>query len=189
MSTENKPNEDVFEDRCHPDAVASGPFKFKPPVWREDNTCSHCGGMRPSLILAAIKSGAEVCPTDKSYKIYVTMPDPDVGKPKVVSVMNFTPEDYNPAERGYVKADPEVLKASGWSGENAHWMMIAATLPTREVKCYLNHFSESQALEFVRLVETKQMKLAYPGRFYRPLAFGRYKDAIERLLAELKTRN
>jgi len=38
----------------------------------------------------------------------------------------------------------------------------------------------------VRLHEAGKIKLGYPGHFYRPLAFGRYKDAINQLLAELK---
>ena len=186
MSEAQNPLEDIFEDRCHPSVVASGPFKFDPPHWREDGTCSHCGGCKPSIILEAVRNGAEVEPTDKSYKIYVEIPDPNEGQVRVVSTMNFTPEDYDPAERGYVKADPAKLKESGWHSEGVEWMQLAPRGPLMRVKCYLNHFGESQALEFVRLIESGKMKISYPGHFYRPLAFARYKESIQKLLVELK---
>lgn len=178
--------QDIFEDRCHPAVV-----RFGTPHWREDNTCAHCGGIRPSIAMKHIREGAEVTPTDKSYKIYVDVPDPKVGQMRVVSTMNFTPTDYNPEDRGYVKADPEVLKASGWGtgdsdySKGIQWMMLKPHDAIMNAKCYLNHFSESQALEFVRLIETKKMNIAFPGHFYRNLAFGRYKEAIEKLWQEL----
>jgi hypothetical protein len=126
--------EDVFWGRCAP-ASMSPVFNYdREPKWRDDGTCSHCGGMRPSIALKAIREGAEVEPTDKNYKIYlrgINVPGCPAGK------------------------------------------------------CYLNHFSESQAVEFVVLNETGKMKLAYPGRFYSGLCFGIYKDAIEKALKEL----
>lgn len=53
-------------------------------------------------------------------------------------------------------------------------------------KCYLNHFSEAQAVEFVLLWQTGKMKLAHPGSFYSGLCFGLYKEAIQKALAALK---
>ena len=122
---------DIFWGRCSPKTEAEKAV-FKPPFnedphWREDNTCSHCGGLRPSLALEKIRAGAEVIPTDKNYKIYV----------------------------------------------DGH------------TKCYLNHFSESQAVEFVLLNHQGKMKLAFPHKFYSGLCFGIYKDAIKKALAEL----
>jgi len=114
---------DIFTDRCEGGA------------WRDNDTCDFCGGCRPSIALAAIKAGATVSPTDKSYKRYV--------------------------EGGDVR------------------------VPSCGGKLYLNHFSEAQALEFVRLDVTGQMRVAHPGYFYSKLAFGRYKDSIQALLAEL----
>lgn len=51
-------------------------------------------------------------------------------------------------------------------------------------KCYLNHFSESQAVEFVLLQKSGKMKLKYPGHFYSGLCFGIYKEAIQKALAK-----
>lgn len=64
--------EDVFHERCHPKNVVGGPFKFEAAVWRADDTCSHCGGKRPSLVLKALAEGtATIEPSDKGYKLYI----------------------------------------------------------------------------------------------------------------------
>ena len=66
---------DIFWGRCAvktAEEIKASPFVYDhemaQPHWREDNTCSHCGGMRPSIALKAIREGAEVVPTDKNYK-------------------------------------------------------------------------------------------------------------------------
>ncbi len=39
--------------------------------WREDQTCTFCGGLDPDYLLDCIDAGiAELTPTDKSYKVY-----------------------------------------------------------------------------------------------------------------------
>ena len=131
---------DVFWGRCAvktAEEIAASPFvydhKLSQPHWEPDGTCSHCGGMRPSIALKAIREGALVEPTDKNYKIYV--------------------------------------KGVNLPGCPAN-------------KCYLNHFSEAQAVEFVLLAHTGKMKLATPGHFYSGLCFGVYKAAIEKALHE-----
>lgn len=49
---------------------------FRPPFngearWRADGTCSYCGSMSAEAFFEAIGAGAELTPTDKSYKVYV----------------------------------------------------------------------------------------------------------------------
>lgn len=39
--------------------------------WR-DGRCSFCGSMAPDAFLAEARAGAELVPTDKNYKVYVT---------------------------------------------------------------------------------------------------------------------
>lgn len=120
--------EDVFKGRCTPGSIPEVFTYSKIPYgWRKDNTCSHCGGLRPSIALKMISEGASVTPTDKSYKMYV----------------NGT-------------------------------------------KCYFNHFSESQALEFVRMIEEKTMKIGHPGHFYSNIAFGEYREVIHKYLDSRK---
>lgn len=50
-----------------------GPWQRAPDLdrWREDRTCSFCGGLDPIEALTRIGAGAEVVPTDKSYKMYL----------------------------------------------------------------------------------------------------------------------
>ena len=127
-----KLEEDVFGGRC--DQIEYDD-RFPIPHWKDTDTCSHCGSMRPSIALKAIRDGAKVTPTDKNYKIYV-----------------------------------EGINLPGCPAN----------------KCYLNHFSESQAIEFVLLWETGKMNLACPGTFYSGLCFGIYKDAIEKAIGDLK---
>ena len=40
--------------------------------WREDNTCSWCGSLKPAEFFAALDRGAEYVGTDKSYKAYLS---------------------------------------------------------------------------------------------------------------------
>ena len=39
--------------------------------WQYDGTCSYCGSISEDMLFQAIEDGAEITPTDKSYKIYV----------------------------------------------------------------------------------------------------------------------
>jgi hypothetical protein len=49
-----------------------GPFNLpEKDEWRADKTCSFCGSLDPAEALKLIEAGEELCPTDKSYKMYV----------------------------------------------------------------------------------------------------------------------
>lgn len=186
MDTPNTESEsDTFWGRCDPDVVARGPFKFQAPEWRADNTCSHCGGLRPSLALKAIREGAEVTPTDKNYKIYVVVPDPEAGKTRVVGSRNFPPEE---GDTSWHKVDDD-LKAKypgvNFSGTFGDWVQFDVHKAVHTAKCYFNHFSASQAVEFLTLLKLGKMKVAYPGHFYNGMCFARYKDEIEAALSKL----
>ena len=51
---------------------SKSPFKLPTDSkWRDNNTCSWCGGLNPDVALNMIENGAIVGPTDKNYKIYV----------------------------------------------------------------------------------------------------------------------
>jgi hypothetical protein len=54
-----------------------GSWKQEPDLdsWVDGATCSFCGPLRPDLFIEAIVVGAEICPTDKSYKCYVALAD------------------------------------------------------------------------------------------------------------------
>lgn len=58
--------------RAIEDGSVSPVFKFGTEhVWREDGTCSYCGGLSEDKFFEAVEAGLEVTPTDKSYKAYV----------------------------------------------------------------------------------------------------------------------
>lgn len=68
---------------------------YKPPFngeasWRENGTCSYCGSLRPDAFFTAIEAGAELIPTDKSYKAYVRGEGYDHAK---VYFQHFSAED------------------------------------------------------------------------------------------------
>lgn len=46
----------------------------KSEKWREDYTCSFCGGINPDKVIELIKKGYRVSRTDKNYKIYIETP-------------------------------------------------------------------------------------------------------------------
>ena|SRR5215469_8204438 len=49
-------------DAANADTWSLGPYK---------GVCSYCGSITPEALFKAIEEGAEVTPTDKSYKIYI----------------------------------------------------------------------------------------------------------------------
>lgn len=40
-------------------------------VWTTDRKCTWCGSLHPDDLMAYIKSGKSITPTDKTYKIYL----------------------------------------------------------------------------------------------------------------------
>lgn len=163
-----------------------GPDSNQRNEWRADDTCSFCGGWRPSRFLEAIAQGCEVTPTDKSYKLYIDVPDPDAGKMRIYGSSNSVEK---PSGDGWERWDNARAKADGWGEKDDpddNWMLIGPTPALKTMKCYTNHFSEAQAVAFVELCETGKVKFKFPGHLYRPLAFGEYRDAITRKLTEIK---
>ena len=57
-----------------PNSPFQAPFNGE-ATWREDRTCSYCGSLHPDVLFEQIEKGAEITPTDKSYKIYVKLID------------------------------------------------------------------------------------------------------------------
>ncbi|GGH14647.1 hypothetical protein GCM10007036_14120 [Alsobacter metallidurans] len=129
---------------------------------RADGTCSYCGSITEQAFFAAVEAGLEVTPTDKSYKVYVDVPEERAGQPRVVSV---TGGDDQPGP-DWIPADPAHLEASGWMGGGYNWMQLAPRGATRQAKFYLEHLSYEGQIRFVALVNAKGMQLAYPGFFY-----------------------
>lgn len=161
-----------------------GPDSDQKNEWRPDDTCSFCGGWRPSLALAAIKAGATVTPTDKGYKIYIEVPNPDAGKLHVCGWAN-----HDKVGEGWEKFTRERAAELGYTpdeDDEPGFILVAPHGPTLTRKVYTNHFSESQAVELVVLNEKKEIKFNVPGYFYSGLAFGEFNEAITKAVTEVR---
>lgn len=110
MTTDNAPN---VTQTCPRRMEEFGPWEHKEGLdtWKERDgasVCSFCGSLNPEVFLDKAAAGAEIEPTDKSYKAYLD----------------------------------------------------------KNQKFYFQHFSREQRIEFVRRMNAKELKLAYPGHFY-----------------------
>jgi hypothetical protein len=148
-------------------------FKLEPSQWREDGTCSYCGSISPEEFLKAAKEGCELGPTDKNYKVYIKLVEPNPEELRVISAINHDPKH---DQSKWIPADPEVLKNSGWGSDSGYkWMMLAPKGPTKHAKFYFEHLNEDQKREFIELLNAKTLNIGYPGHFYNPPFFCSYK--------------
>ena len=135
--------------------------------WREHDpgvpTCSYCGSLRPDVFFAAVEAGAEIVPTDKSYKVYVCMPDPRAGAQRVISK---THRRESPGD-GWVMADDE---AYGELRDGDHcWVEYGPRPALMRAKFYTVHLNRDHAARLRILIDTGSLNIGYPGRFYNGL--------------------
>lgn len=63
--------ERMLDPESHPCYRDDGSVIPPQDGWRNDGTCSYCGGLSPERLFACIGNGCELVPTDKNYKVYV----------------------------------------------------------------------------------------------------------------------
>lgn len=125
--------------------------------------------------MAAVRAGAKVEPTDKSYKIYLSGIKRE-GDPKELRVISSSSSpvfggksynDLNPEEKAAVKAHCTFMTKKEMK---AGYYKFAEWGETVEGKFYTPHFTD-QALvdEFYELMQAGKIKFGYPGHFYRAL--------------------
>lgn len=125
--------------------------------YREDGTCSFCGSLNPDQFMSHVEAGTELGPTDKNYKVYIDVPNRDVGKPV------FTQGHTNPtpADVERMKADPT------WAEVRPRvWERTQPAGPIMHAKFYFQHLTPSQCVRFVELLNAGKVKIGEPGRFY-----------------------
>lgn len=63
------------DESPNPDAYP-GPdtFEANHGLVSQARGCSYCGSMSPDEFMEAVRSGAELGPTDKNYKVYIKLP-------------------------------------------------------------------------------------------------------------------
>lgn len=112
-------------------------------VWTGDSNCSYCGSLHPDVFMERIEAGTvKLCPTDKSYKVYVHAEPDSAG-----FFQTFRGPD-----------DPGGDDPSKW---------VWTTRETNQTKFYFQHLSVDQRKRFVELLNEKKLKLDVPGYFYR----------------------
>ena len=109
--------------------------------------CSYCGSLHPDSFMECLRDGCLVEPTDKNYKAYIELPNPKVGK-RVCIGSSYPSKNW-------------LKRKLGWS-DKTHG--IAG--PTITAKFYYRHLSTAQMQEFVKLLNAKELSVAYPGHFY-----------------------
>lgn len=128
-------------------------------------SCSFCGSLHPDRFIALVREGWIVGPTDKSYKVYFARP--------------YTADEVADRKRRWLEADTTARAIRDLGGRDGktpeqidadleqQWARLPSQDGATVAKFYLQHLSEAQRDEFIDLVNNGQMKIGYPGRFYR----------------------
>lgn len=150
---------------------------FRPDhgVIGQSRGCTFCGSMPPDDFLAAVRAGAEIGPTDKSYKLYVSQPNPE---PDKLHPLSATPRGSQlrasnltelPWHEMSGEQRDEALKIFGDDASDRYGSIGFGTRPTLDGKFYTQHLSPEQSAEFWDLWQSGQVRWGYPGGPYRPL--------------------
>ena len=155
----------------HSDALVDCPRKAEGAVFRHNDhrdywdtddgnrTCSYCGSMHPNDFFVAIASGAEIGPTDKSYKVYVDVPHPQAGQ--TIQIGSQTGPAF---DRDGKPNLPDLTEAEIAAGRyDRPTMGVAATT---QAKFYFQHLDEAGKIKFIDLVNAKKITFGYPGHLY-----------------------
>lgn len=131
--------------------------------WREDGTCSYCGSISADAFFVAITAGCEIGPTDKDYKVYVDLVEPN---PDELTVKGTSNAKDRPGPN-WVPADAAALEKAGFSSKYTTWMLYEPRGPKKFGKFYFQHFTVDERKRFVDLLNAKAIKIGHPGHFYR----------------------
>lgn len=130
-------------------------------------TCSFCGSLHPDDVLAHLRNGVEIHPTDKNYKGYLMAPDPKAGQRRIDGMSNANERPGANWIQVTEEHLPE-LRAAGWGTENkvGQWMLYAEHSALAQVKFYYQHFNEEHRREFIEMANARKLNIGYPGHFY-----------------------
>lgn len=146
--------------------------------WHRDGTCSYCGSLSPEKFFEAIEAGYEIGPTDKSYKVYVDLPNPIAGQ---VGCFSSTTHE----TPGYFLLTEEKAKEIVWDREGAaayyigRYVKLSPHAQVSHKKFYFQHLNVEQQQRFIDLLNEKKINIGYPGRFYAKPFFITYKAPSE----------
>jgi hypothetical protein len=130
--------------------------------WRENGTCSYCGSISPEMLFAAIEAGTAVLgATDKNYKLYVDLPNPKEGQPRISASTN---EKTAPGPE-WLPADAEA-KAKWGLSDGTTFYVVRPDGPMWHAKFYFQHLSDDQKQRFVDLHNARRLKFHAGDGFY-----------------------
>ncbi|MGO7779469.1 hypothetical protein ACC717_04975 [Rhizobium ruizarguesonis] len=138
--------------------------------WRERDgylCCSYCGSLNNDQFFQAIEVGAELGPTDKSYKVYVDLPDPRAGEMKITGSTNA---EASPGANWTRAAEADIAEYyEGRPVPPDHRMTWVLRTPRNKVhgKFYFQHLSDEEQTRFIELLNAKKINVGAPGYFYR----------------------
>ena len=141
-----------------------GPDEYRPHRGESWPVCSYCGSLDPAHFMQRAAEGARLCPTDKSYKVYIDIPNPRVGKERIVGTANHTVEGWlSPWSERAIR----VARETGYRlDESVVSVQIGIEGATETLKFYFPHLSAEQQQRFVELLNARTLNLATPGHFY-----------------------
>lgn len=146
-------------------------FERRPGAGRQ---CSYCGSLHPDDLFTAIEAGCQLGPTDKSYKVYVDLVEPNPDEERVFSVANHKPDGDGWQE--VTEESRQTIERDGWTFRPGDWFRTGRRGPTIHGKFYFQHLDDAEAQRFVDLYNAKKMNIGYPGHFYRLPFFMRLVD-------------
>lgn len=129
--------------------------------------CSYCGSLKNEAFFEAIEAGAELGPTDKSYKVYVDLPDPRAGEMKITGSSN---SEKQPGPAWTAATDADLVEYyEGRPVPQDHSIKWVLRTPRQTVHCkfYFQHLSLEEQTRFIDLHNAKKIKIGAPGYFYR----------------------
>jgi hypothetical protein len=136
---------------------------------RLDATCSYCGSITEEAFLAACVRGDQLGPTDKSYKVYVDLPEGEPDRLRVLSHATFLPS--NSGERYVRGADLSeeqraIVQQEGITFREDDYYQFAPRGSIKHAKFYFQHLTQAGCEKFIELLNAKRLNIGYPGRFY-----------------------
>ena len=131
-----------------------------PDHWRADSTCSWCGSLSPTKFFEAVDAGCQIGPTDKTYKAYVDLPNPDAGKIVEIGRRSGAAFDMDGQPTRDDLTDEE--KAAG----RYNRPITGEADPHIHAKFYFQHLSQADRDRFIKLHNADKMNIGFPGHFY-----------------------
>lgn len=133
--------------------------------------CGWDGSIHPDEFMAYLeKPGTVLGPTDKNYKVYITLTADACGEDPAELRTVGSSDSEEPPYPDWVRLEGDALAL--WQAEGNHgdhrpkWVSISKRGPIRESKFYFEHLSVEQRKRFVEMLNDGRLTLSMPGRFY-----------------------